>query len=103
MATRVQERSIPPSRIIATTTRKPRTANRNDWGAFAFDLNGLHAAADMQDLEIFDRVGGGDGFVAGLVFGLLQDWPLAEALQCGLASGALAMTTPGDSNFATLS
>ncbi len=101
MAARVQA-AHPLLQLMATTTRKPRTANRNDWGAYAFDGIGVHAAVEMQELEIFDRVGGGDGFVAGLVYGLLQDWSLAEALQCGVASGALAMTTPGDSNFATL-
>ncbi len=101
MAARVAA-AHPTIRLIATATRTPRTANRNDWGAFAFAGGAVYAAAEMHDLEIFDRVGGGDGFAAGLVYGLLSGWPLGEALQCGVASGALAMTTPGDSNFATL-
>ena len=101
MAARVQAQH-PSVKVLATTTRRPRTASRNDWGAFAFDDAGIHIATEMEDLEIFDRVGGGDGFVAGFVFGFLQEWSAAKALQCGLASGALAMTTPGDSNFATL-
>ncbi len=101
MADRVQA-AHPTLKVIATTTRKPRTANRNDWGGYAFDGAGMHSAAEMQDLDILDRVGGGDGFVAGLVFGMLQAWPMAQSLQCGVASGALAMTTPGDSNFAKL-
>ncbi len=92
----------PALKLIGTATRTPRTANRNDWGAFAYAGGAVHAAAEMHDLEIFDRVGGGDGFAAGLIFGLLSDWPLTQALQCGVASGALAMTTPGDSNFATM-
>ncbi len=101
MAARV--RLLHPSlKTVATTTRTPRTANRNDWGAFAVDDGGIHVATEMQNLEILDRVGGGDGFVAGFVYGLLQQWSTVKALQCGLASGALAMTTPGDSNFATL-
>ena len=92
----------PALKLIATATRTPRTASRNDWGAFAYAVNTVHTAAEMHDLEIFDRVGGGDGFAAGLIYGLLQGWPVDQSLQCGVASGALAMTTPGDSNFATL-
>lgn len=101
MAARVTA-AHPSLKLIATATRTPRTASRNDWGAFAYSAGTVHAATEMHDLEIFDRVGGGDGFAAGLVYGSLQQWPIEQALQCGVASGALAMTTPGDSNFATL-
>ena len=101
MAARVAA-AHPTIKLIATATRTPVTAGRNDWGAFAYAAGAVHTAASMQGLDIFDRVGGGDGFAAGLIFGLLQDWPLPQALQCGLAGGALAMTTPGDSTFATL-
>jgi 2-dehydro-3-deoxygluconokinase len=55
----------------------------------------------MPDLEILDRVGGGDAFAAGFIFGLLTDRSLDWALNCGVAHGALAMTTPGDNSFAT--
>lgn len=101
MAERVMQ-AHPNFRIIATTTRKPRTANRNDWGAYAYAEGQIHAGREMQDLEIFDRVGGGDSFASGLIYGLLAGKEIGYALQCGIAHGALAMTTAGDSSFATL-
>lgn len=92
----------PNFRVIATTTRRPRSANRNDWGAYAYADGNIHVGLEMQDLEIFDRVGGGDSFASGLIYGLLAERGIDYALQCGIAHGALAMTTPGDSSFATL-
>ena len=101
MAERVMA-AHPNFRIIATTTRRPRTANRNDWGAFAYAAGKIHVGREMADLEIFDRVGGGDSFASGLIYGLLQGKSMDYALQCGIAHGALAMTTAGDASFATL-
>ena len=101
MAERVMQ-AHPNFRIIATTTRKPRTANRNDWGAYAYAAGQIHTGREMLELEIFDRVGGGDSFASGLIYGLLQQRDMDYALQCGIAHGALAMTTAGDSSFATL-
>lgn len=101
MAERVMQ-AHPNFRVIATTTRKPRTANRNDWGAYAYADGQMHAGREMHDLEIFDRVGGGDSFAAGLIYGLLAGKGLDYALQCGIAHGALAMTTAGDASTATL-
>jgi 2-dehydro-3-deoxygluconokinase len=89
-------------KVIATTTRRPRTANRNDWAAFAYAEGQAYRSADYLDLEILDRVGGGDSFAAGLIYGLLNGNGMQWSLDCGVAHGALAMTTPGDSSMATL-
>jgi 2-dehydro-3-deoxygluconokinase len=62
----------------------------------------VYRSTDYLDLEIFDRVGGGDSFAAGLIYGLLTGREMQWALNCGVAHGALAMTTPGDSSMATL-
>ncbi|MFN2976368.1 sugar kinase [Terriglobus aquaticus] len=101
MADRVMQ-AHPNFRVMATATRRPRTANRNDWGGYAFANGQLYVGRAMEDLEIFDRVGGGDSFASGLIYGLLSGQDVPYALQCGIAHGALAMTTPGDSSFATL-
>jgi 2-dehydro-3-deoxygluconokinase len=93
---------FPTVKVIATTTRRPRTANRNDWGAFAYAEGQVFRSPDYLDLEIFDRVGGGDSFAAGLIYGLMQGKGMPWALDCGAAHGALAMTTPGDSSMVTL-
>ncbi len=100
MAKRVKEAAT-DLEIVVSTVRQTRTANRNDWGAFAYDGE-VHCALEMPDLEILDRVGGGDAFAAGFIFGVLDDRGLDWALNCGVAHGALAMTTPGDNSFATL-
>ena len=83
--------------------RGVHSASVNDWSARAHARDGETVTSrEFADLEIMDRVGGGDGFVSGLVYGLLQGKPLAEALQFGVAHGALAMTTPGDNSMASL-
>ena len=75
----------------------------NDWGAVAWSPDtGLVQATHRPGLEIFDRVGGGDSFASGLVYGLLTGRALAEAVNLGAAHGALAMTTPGDTSMASL-
>jgi 2-dehydro-3-deoxygluconokinase len=101
MAARVTE-EFPNIKVIATTTRRPKTANRNDWAAFAYGEGQVFRSTDYLDLEIFDRVGGGDSFAAGLIYGLLAGKGMQWSLDCGVAHGALAMTTPGDSSMATL-
>jgi 2-dehydro-3-deoxygluconokinase len=93
---------FPNIRVIATTTRRPRTASRNDWAAFAFAEGQVFQSIGYLDMEIFDRVGGGDSFAAGLIYGILEDKGMQWSLDCGVAHGALAMTTPGDSSMATL-
>lgn len=92
----------PTMAVIATTLRTVRSATVNDWGAIAWsEETGLVEATHRPALEIFDRVGGGDSFASGLVYGLLTGRPLGEAVNLGAAHGALAMTTPGDTSMAT--
>lgn len=95
-------RVYPNLRLVATTLRNARTASRNDWGAACYTDGTLHVATTRTDLEILDRVGGGDSFASGLIYGLLDGRPVREALELGTAHGALAMTTPGDTSMATL-
>jgi len=94
--------AYPNFAVIATTMRTVRTASINDWGAIAWSPDtGLVQATHREGLEILDRVGGGDSFASGLIYGLLAGEPLATAVQYGAAHGALAMTTPGDTTMAT--
>jgi 2-dehydro-3-deoxygluconokinase len=94
--------AYPNFKVIATTMRTVRSASVNDWGAIAWSpATGLVQATHRQRLEILDRVGGGDSFASGLIYGLLAGEPLATAVQYGAAHGALAMTTPGDTTMAT--
>jgi 2-dehydro-3-deoxygluconokinase len=93
-------RAYPNLAVIATTLRTVRSAGINDWGALAWSADtGVLPATQRDGLEILDRVGGGDSFASGLAFGLLDDQPLALALEYGAAHGALAMTTPGDTSM----
>ena len=94
--------AYPNLAIVATTLRVATTASRNDWGAVCFADGELHVAAFREGLEILDRVGGGDSFASGLIYGLLAGFPPQLALDYGAAHGALAMTTPGDTSSATL-
>jgi len=91
-----------PFDIVATTLRKAKTASRNDWGAICYCDRQFYQAINRQDLEIFDRVGGGDSFASGLIYGFLAGNGPQWAVECGAAHGALAMTTPGDTSMATL-
>lgn len=89
--------------VIATTLRGVKSATVNDWSAIAWSPeSGLVEATPRPGLEIFDRVGGGDSFASGLVFGLLTGQTLERAVNIGAAHGALAMTTPGDTSMATM-
>ncbi len=91
-----------PFEVVATTLRKAKTATRNDWGAICYSDGKFYHAKNREDLEIFDRVGGGDSFASGLIYGFLADKGPQWAVECGAAHGALAMTTPGDTSMATL-
>jgi 2-dehydro-3-deoxygluconokinase len=94
--------AYPNFKVIATTLRTVHTASVNDWGAIAWSPStGVVQATHRPGLEILDRVGGGDSFASGLIYGLLEDEPLQTAVQYGAAHGALAMTTPGDTTMAT--
>ena len=92
----------PNLKVVATTLRVARTATRNDWGAICYSGNSFFEARPMPDLEIFDRVGGGDSFASGLIYGFLTGRGPQWAVDCGCAHGALAMTTPGDTTMVTL-
>jgi len=91
-----------PFAVVATTLRKAKTATRNDWGAICYAGGAFYQAQNRPDLEIFDRVGGGDSFASGLIYGFLTGQGPQWAVDCGAAHGALAMTTPGDTSMATL-
>ncbi len=94
--------AYPNLAVIATTLRTVRSASVNDWGAVAWSAGtGLVQATHRPGLEILDRVGGGDSFASGLIYGLLTGQDLARSLELGAAHGALAMTTPGDTSMAT--
>jgi 2-dehydro-3-deoxygluconokinase len=89
--------------VIATTMREVRTATVNDWGAIAWSRDsGIVQARHRERLEILDRVGGGDSFASGLVYGLISGESLQTAVDYGAAHGALAMTTAGDTSMATI-
>ncbi len=89
-------------KVIVSTVRKTKTANRNGWGAFCYANEEAFQAMTFDELEILDRVGGGDSFASGVIFGLLAGKGPQWAVDCGVAHGALAMTTAGDSSMATL-
>lgn len=88
--------------VVATTLRTAHTATRNDWGAICLCAGQWHEAEVRPALEIYDRVGGGDSFASGLIYGFLSAQGPQWAVECGAAHGALAMTTPGDTSMATL-
>ncbi len=94
--------AYPNFKVVGTTLRTATTATLNDWGAIAWMEGAFYAAPNRQGLEIWDRVGGGDSFASGLIYGLLAGRGAQYAVECGAAHGALAMTTPGDTSMATL-
>lgn len=89
-------------KVVATTLRNAKTATINDWGAVCCMNGELYQAPTRENLEIFDRIGGGDSFASGLIYGLMTERGPQWAVECGAAHGALAMTTPGDTTMATL-
>ena len=93
--------AYPNLKLIASTLRTAHTASRNAWGAIAlYEDQIVHVP--QRDIDILDRVGGGDSFASGLIYGLLAGKPIEWAVRCGVAHGALAMTTAGDTSMATL-
>ncbi len=91
----------PQIKILATTLREVHSTNRHSWSAVAW-VNGKTHVAPTAELDVYDRVGGGDGFAAGFFFGLLSGEPAEEAVKLGWAHGALLTTFPGDTTMATL-
>lgn len=90
---------FPNLKIATATLRDPKTASRNDWSAVISAGGEVHQARLYRDLDILDRIGGGDAYVAGLAYALMAGKPPAEAVEYGAAHGALAMTTPGDNSM----
>jgi 2-dehydro-3-deoxygluconokinase len=93
---------FPNVKVMATSLRTVTSATLNDWDGIAWAEGRIHRATPRAALQILDRVGGGDSFASGLIYGLLTGLSLAEALEYGVAHGALAMSTPGDTSMATL-
>ena len=91
----------PQVKIVATTLREVHTTNRHSWGAVAW-INGETSVSPTAELDVLDRVGGGDGFASGFFYGLLTGEPPEEALKLGWAHGALLTTFPGDTTMATV-
>jgi 2-dehydro-3-deoxygluconokinase len=92
----------PQLALTAATLRQARSATMNDWSGVCRTQAAFLVGPSFPGLEIFDRVGGGDSFASGLIYGLLQEMEVQQALAYGIAHGALAMTTPGDTSMATL-
>jgi 2-dehydro-3-deoxygluconokinase len=91
----------PQAKIVATTLREVHSTNRHSWSAVAW-INGKNYSAPTAELDVIDRVGGGDGFAAGLIYGLLSGESPEESLKLGWAHGALLTTFPGDTTMASL-
>ncbi len=91
----------PQAKVVATTLREVHSTNRHSWSAVAW-VDGKTFTAPTAELEVVDRVGGGDGFAAGFIYGLLSGETTEEALKLGWAHGALLTTFPGDTTMATV-
>lgn len=95
-------KKYPNIKVAAATLRRVHSAGCNDWGSVALINGEFHRSKNYAKLDIMDRIGGGDGFVAGLIYGLLTGQAPQLAIDLGAAHGALAMSTPGDTSMATL-
>ena len=93
-------KTYPNFKVVATTLRTVKTATVNDWSALCWADGEIYKAKDYNGLEIMDRVGGGDSFASGLIYGLMTTGDAEKAVNYGAAHGALAMTTPGDTTMA---
>jgi 2-dehydro-3-deoxygluconokinase len=94
-------KKYPNVKAVATTLRTAKSATVNDWGAICW-VEGKFFEVEQRPVELMDRVGGGDSFASGFAYGLLMDKGGQWALECGVAHGALAMSTPGDTSMASL-
>jgi 2-dehydro-3-deoxygluconokinase len=92
---------FPNFKVCATTLRTVKSATFNDWSAICWHDGEFYQSMEMKDLMIYDRVGGGDSFASGLIYGFLTSNDAQKAVNTGCAHGALAMTTPGDTSMAT--
>jgi len=93
--------AFPHFEVVATTLRTAKTAGVNDWGAILYSEGAFYESRMRENLEIFDRVGGGDGFATGMICSLVEGKSPTEAVEIGAAHGALTMTTPGDTSMMT--
>ena len=96
-------KAYPNFKVVATTLRVARSASRNDWSAICWMNGQFYRSREYLNLEIMDRVGGGDRFASGLIYGLMTAADPQLAVEYGAAHGALAMTTPGDTSMASKS
>jgi 2-dehydro-3-deoxygluconokinase len=94
-------KKLPQAKVVATTLREVHSTNRHSWSAVAW-INGKTYSAPTAELDVVDRVGGGDGFAAGFIYGLLTGESPEEAVKLGWAHGALLTTFPGDTTMASL-
>ncbi len=92
--------AYPNLKVVASTLRTAHTASKNAWGAIALYRDAI-TLVPQREVDILDRVGGGDSFASGLIYGILAGKDMEWATRCGVAHGALAMTTPGDTSMAT--
>lgn len=92
----------PNFKAVATTLRTVKTATVNDWSAICWADGKIYRGLELPGLEIYDRVGGGDSFASGLIYGLMETGDPQKAVNYGVAHGALAMTTPGDTSMVSL-
>lgn len=95
-------KAYPNFQAVATTMRTVHSASVNDWGAICWYEGAFHEAVMRKQLEIFDRVGGGDSFASGFIYGVMMFGDASQAVNYGAAHGALAMTTPGDTTMVLL-
>ncbi len=95
-------KAYPNFKVIATTLRTVKTATVNDWSAMVYADGKVYNGLSLPGLEIYDRVGGGDSFASGLIYGLMTYDDAQTAVNYGVAHGAIAMTTPGDTSTASL-
>jgi 2-dehydro-3-deoxygluconokinase len=91
----------PQVKIVATTLREVHSTNRHSWGAVAW-INGQTVVSPTAELDVYDRVGGGDGYASGFIYGLLSNETPEQAVRLGWAHGALLTTFPGDTTMSTL-
>ena len=94
--------AYPNFKLVANSLREVKSAGLNDWSAICYADGQVYEGIKFESLEIYDRIGGGDSFASGLIYGLLEGLPVQEALNYGIAHGALAMTGPGDTSMASL-
>ena len=93
---------FPNLKIIASTLREVKTASRHDFSAVCSTGKEIFKARNLSDLDVLDRVGSGDAFAAGFIYGCLADKGAKYAVECGVAHAALTMTTPGDNSMSTV-